>query len=201
MDCWSRKITIEIIKKIPADCIGIGVSSCLLGLNVKYSGGNNYTELIAGLVRLGYFIPIPICPESFGGLASPRVPAEIVSSGKSQLQILNRIGEDVTAQFSKGAEQTLQLMQLIGIKTAILKSGSPSCGISEVYDGSFSGKKVKGSGVAAALLGTNGIRLICSEKFANVKKGFYTGLCDEYYQSIDLIPSNIIQENGCFNVF
>lgn len=136
------------------------ISACLLGVNTKYSGGSNKVEKLTKLV--GDFTFIPVCPEQLGGLTTPRPPAEIIQ-GTEKLSIVNNQNENVTAQFVKGAEETLKIAQLYDCKYAILKERSPSCGSSKVYDGSFKGKLREGKGVAVALLQDNGIKVFSEE--------------------------------------
>lgn len=128
------------------------VSACLLGTNCKYSGGNN---LCSKLMRLAEHQPlIPVCPEQLGGLPTPRPPAERQGDA-----VVTCEGNDVTAQYQKGAEEALKLAQLFGCDTAILKARSPSCGHGIIYDGTFAGTKIPGSGVTAALLEKAGLTI------------------------------------------
>ena len=128
------------------------VSACLLGENCKYSGGNNKNESVIELEK--YFDLIPICPECFGGLPIPREPAEIKDG-----RVVLKSGEDVTEQFKDGAEQTLYIAREKNCVAAVLKENSPSCGFGRIYDGSFSGKLIEGSGITAQLLCSEGIRV------------------------------------------
>jgi uncharacterized protein YbbK (DUF523 family) len=137
------------------------VSACLLGLKTRFDG-TGFRPVSEG----GMLIPleelIPVCPEQLGGLSTPRLPAEISGGeGKDVLSgraiILNSAAEDVTKPFLQGAGQTLFLAGLYRVKGAFLKDGSPSCGSSYIYDGTFSGKRCPGSGVTAALLRENKI--------------------------------------------
>ena len=127
----------------------IMVSACLLGENCKYSGGNNRHEKVLEYIK-GHEV-IPICPEVMGGLPTPRPPAEIVSG-----EVINRLGVSVDREYRLGAEKALKLAREKQIDLAILQPRSPSCGTREIYDGTFSGKKIPGMGVAAALLKENG---------------------------------------------
>lgn len=144
------------------------VSGCLIGINCKYNGGHNLTEeLLRTLKNKGI---APVCPEQLGGLATPRVPAEIVGGdGASVLdgygRVVNKNGEEVTEAFIKGAQETLRLAQLLDVDTAVLKARSPSCGCGAIYDGTFSGELKQGDGVAAALLKRNGIAVFTEENF------------------------------------
>ncbi|SCY97284.1 DUF523 domain-containing protein [Alkaliphilus peptidifermentans] len=142
------------------------ISACLLGVNCKYSGGNNIQENISE--KLNDYILIPICPEQLGGLTTPRPPAEIqlgdgfdVLEGNSK--VINIDGQDVTEAFIKGAEETLKIAEMYNIQTAILKARSPSCGLENIYDGSFSGKLKKGCGVTTALLKKKGIAVFTED--------------------------------------
>ncbi|MCX7950596.1 MAG: DUF523 domain-containing protein [Clostridiales bacterium] len=138
------------------------VSACLFGLNCKYNGGDNKNKEVLKLIEK--YQLIPICPEQLGGLSTPRHPAEIVSgdakdvlNGKGKIE--NNCGEDVTEQFLKGAQESLKIAKLYGIKVAILKAKSPSCGCGVIYDGTFTGTLKKGNGVTAELFLQNGIKV------------------------------------------
>lgn len=128
------------------------VSACLLGDNVKYNGGNNYDERIEKLKK--YYDIVPICPEVFGGLSTPRVPSEI--KGDS---IINKEGKDVTYEFNRGAHKVINIVNFCHCKKAILMDRSPSCGVNKVYNGKFNGTLVDGMGYTARLLKDKGIEL------------------------------------------
>ena len=131
----------------------IVVSACLAGQNCKYNGKNNYNATVARILGNSDFVCV--CPEVLGGLPCPRVPSEIVDG-----VVTTRDGENVDRAFREGAEKALGIALEYGATTAILQPRSPSCGVSEIYDGSFSGTLIPGSGVFASLLGKNGIRLL-----------------------------------------
>ncbi len=134
------------------------VSACLLGVNCKYNGNNNYrAELKAKLQDKEIILA---CPEVMGGLSIPRKPAEIVHD-----KVVTIEGDDVTTKFCQGAKETLDLCQKLGIKKAILKANSPSCGVGQVYDGSFTGKLVDKDGITAKLLIENGIEVMSDIDF------------------------------------
>ena len=148
--------------------MNILVSACLLGTNCKYSGGNNLTSKVLELMNEHTLIPV--CPEQLGGLTTPRKPCEIESGDGSVVlaghaRVMNNIGEDLTEQFVKGAQETLNIAKLYGCTSAILKANSPSCGCRIIYDGSFSGKHKAGSGVTAQLLLDNGIEVVTDLDF------------------------------------
>ena len=126
------------------------VSDCLLGACCRYDGQAKPHEGVLSL--LGRHTLIPVCPEIYGGLATPRPAAERV--GK---RVLTAQGGDVTAQYRRGAEETLRLGRLYGCEAALLKERSPSCGSGVIHNGRFDGGLTPGDGVTAALLRANGI--------------------------------------------
>lgn len=129
------------------------VSACLLGLPCRYDGKSKPCAAALEAVRQGYSL-IPVCPELFGGLATPRDPAE-----RQGERVIARSGRDVTAEYERGARETLHLAQLYGAKRALLKENSPSCGMGRIYDGTFTGTLTDGLGVTAQLLTENGIEV------------------------------------------
>ena len=135
----------------------IMVSACLLGENCKYNGGNNYSKNIESYVK-GHEV-IRICPELLGGLTVPRSPAELVNG-----KVLTNDHRNVDKEFRDGAKRALQIALANDIDLAILQSRSPSCGVNEIYDGTFSGKKIKGAGIFARLLIENGIKVMDAEE-------------------------------------
>lgn len=138
------------------------VSACLVGLNTKYNGKNNYNEKILELVKNGK--AIPLCPEQLGGLTTPRIPTEIkYINGKRY--VYDKVGADVTKEFERGAEEVLNFVKKMNIKKAILQSRSPSCGVGKIYDGNFNGNIVKGNGILAQILIENGIEVIDIEDY------------------------------------
>lgn len=124
---------------------GVGISSCLLGINAKYSGESNLSETVLTLATQRHIVPF--CPEQMGGLTTPRQPAEIVSNC-----VKTEDGTDVTDAFVKGANETVKLTKITQIRCFILKDGSPSCGSFRIYDGTFSGTKINGMGMTCRLL-------------------------------------------------
>ena len=128
------------------------VSACLLGRRCKYNGGDNFDPALAAYQE-GHDV-VPVCPEVAGGLPVPRRRSEIVSG-----VVMNDAGEDVDAAFRAGAAECLQIAKDEQIDLAILQPRSPSCGVRQIYDGTFSGRLVPGSGVFAALLKENGFKV------------------------------------------
>ena len=134
--------------------VKILVSACLLGRNCKYNGGNNFDPKVAEFLR-GREV-IPVCPEEILGM--PRTPMEIVDG-----VLINRDGETVDAIVRGQVERILERIRHEQIECCILKSRSPTCGVRQVYDGSFSGKLVDGMGVLAQALHEAGYRCIDAE--------------------------------------
>ncbi|MBJ2347361.1 MULTISPECIES: DUF523 domain-containing protein [Pseudomonas] len=139
------------------------VSRCLLGHRVRYDGGASgpFDQLQQWLDEGRV---VPLCPEVAGGLPTPRAAAEIPGGQGAQVldgdaAVITTDGEDVTVQFLSGAHQALDLVREHGIRIAVLKANSPSCGNLLTYDGTFSGVKVSGEGVTAALLKRHGVRV------------------------------------------
>lgn len=128
------------------------VSACLLGCACRYDGGANFNEQVAAL-KTKYKVVI-ICPEVDGGLPVPRIPCEIVGN-----QVMNKVGEDKTANFKAGAELALLAAKKNGAKIAVLKAKSPSCGSGKIFDGTFSGSLINGDGYTTRLLKANGIKV------------------------------------------
>ena len=138
------------------------VSACLVGLNCKYNGKNNYNEKIFNLVKEGK--AIPICPEILGGLTTPRKPSEIkYINGKRR--VINIDGIDVTDEYEKGAKEVLELAKRLNVTKVILKDRSPACGKGKIYDGTFNGTLVEGNGVLTDLLIKNNIEVISLEEY------------------------------------
>ena len=131
----------------------IMVSACLIGENCKYNGGNNRDEELLNLLS-GHEV-IAVCPEVLGGLPTPRQPSELRNG-----RVISRNGQDVDAAFRLGAEKCLEIARKAEPDLIILQSRSPSCGVNEIYDGSFSGKKMKGQGVFAKMLMEQGVKVI-----------------------------------------
>lgn len=143
------------------------VSSCLLGKNCAYDGASRASnEVVTICNRVGY---VDICPEMVGGLSCPRERHEIAEgAGRDVLEgdarVISSEGEDHTHFFVRGAEQTLKVARGNGIKVAILKSKSPSCGKGTVHDGTFKGSYIEGNGVAAELLIEHGIKVFTEKE-------------------------------------
>jgi uncharacterized protein YbbK (DUF523 family) len=136
------------------------VSACLLGVACNHRGQASPSAAVAALGsdrRL-----IPVCPETAGGLPTPRPAAELQPSGRVRTQA----GEDVTDAYERGADQAVRLAAAAGVAGAVLKARSPSCGCHEVYDGSFSRTRVAGEGVTARALRRAGVPVWSEEDVA-----------------------------------
>lgn len=149
------------------------ISACLCGVNCKYNGLNNYNEVCNKLLCNGN--AILVCPEQLGGLSTPRLPSEIQTNSIDIINkcgsVTNTEGKDVTSNFIKGAEETLAIAKKLNIKQAILKDGSPSCGVNYIYDGSFSGNKIVGMGITAQLLKLSSIEVISENDLGGIFNG------------------------------
>jgi len=151
------------------------VSACLLGAKVRYHGGDANCEdpILRGWLNEGRLVAV--CPEQEGGLPTPRPPVEIVGVGGGQAVLARAAfvrtaaGHDVTASLSQGADRALDLVKQHHIRIAVLKDGSPSCGSSLIFDGSFSGLRVAGAGVTAALLEAQGVRVFNQGELASAR--------------------------------
>jgi uncharacterized protein YbbK (DUF523 family) len=145
------------------------VSACLLGIKCRYDGGDKSNKKIIELGKKE--ILIPVCPEQLGGLPTPRMPPREIQNGSGndvldgKCKVLNKNGEDFTEDLVRGAEEVLKIAKMFNIKEFISRKRSPSCGCGKIYDGTFSGKIIKGDGVTTALLKKNEIKVISEGDF------------------------------------
>jgi len=146
------------------------VSRCLLGHRVRYDGGaSGPFDQLASWLAQGRVVAL--CPEVAGGLPTPRPAAEIpggqgIEVLEGNARVLTADGEDFSAEFLSGARQALELVEKHHIRIAVLKANSPSCGNLQTYDGTFSGVKVSGEGVTAALLKRAGVQVFSELELA-----------------------------------
>ena len=145
----------------------IMVSTCLTGENCKYNGGNNRNEKVLQLMAGNEVIAV--CPEQIGGLPTPRIPSEICNG-----VVTAKDGRIVDREFRSGAAGCLEIVISEQPDLIVLQSRSPSCGVKQRYDGTFSGKLVNKPGVTAELLIENGFRVIDVEELDE-----YTDLWDK----------------------
>lgn len=139
------------------------ISGCLCGNNPYYNGAIKTNAKLRKLVEQGK--AIPVCPELLGGLSVPRERSEIAGgTGEQALMgkcaVITERGKDVTKNFIRGAKKALLIAKKNGIKKAVLKTHSPACGSGLIYDGTFTGRLIKGDGVASALLKKNNIMIV-----------------------------------------
>jgi len=136
------------------------VSACLLGVPCNHRGEANTSPAVAALGRTRRLVPV--CPETMGGLPTPREPAEQRADGS----VVTEAGRDVTAAFRRGADAVVALASAIEATEAVLKARSPSCGCDGVYDGTFTRTRRAGQGVAAAALAAAGVTVRSEEDLA-----------------------------------
>lgn len=144
--------------------VKIMVSACLTGVNCKYNGGNNRNERLTAFLRAHEVLPV--CPEELGGLPTPRTSAELRNGA-----VVNKDGISVDREFRLGAEKCLALARQEQPDLIILQSRSPSCGVKQRYDGTFSGTLLAGAGVTAALLLAQGFPVVDLEDFLQSLEG------------------------------
>lgn len=134
------------------------ISACLVGLNCKYNGKNNKNIKLIELMKEHDLVPV--CPEQLGGLPTPRPGAQ-----RRENKVITQEGKDVTKEYQRGAEEVLRLAKELGIKKAILKARSPSCGVDTIYDGTFTNTLIERDGVTAELLRKNRIQVVSSDEY------------------------------------
>ena len=136
----------------------IMVSACLADVDCKYSGGNNNSEKLMKFLEGNEVIKV--CPEVMGGLPIPRAPGEIVDG-----VVRNEDGTSVDCEYRRGAQLAYELALKEKPDLVVLQSRSPSCGVNEIYDGTFSHVKIKGRGVFAQMMIDAGFNVIDIEDF------------------------------------
>ncbi|MBO1308514.1 DUF523 domain-containing protein [Enterococcus sp. 669A] len=146
----------------------LGVSACLAGVRCRYDGDHNQDDSLRKLVSEGK--AIMICPEILGGLPTPRTPAEIVGGDGFDVwdglaDVIDKSGNDVTDMFKVGAIKAYKELERLDVTHLILKERSPSCGSQLIYDGTFSGIRRMGVGVASAYFMKKGIRVLSEENW------------------------------------
>jgi uncharacterized protein YbbK (DUF523 family) len=145
------------------------ISPCLIGIRTRWDESCDEIEELINLVKSGR--AVFMCPEQTGGLTTPREPSETEPGNTAEdvlngdARVLSITGKDVTEQYVVGAHRILKFCQEMGVETAILKSDSPACGSERTYDGTFTGNKIPGKGIAAELLEQNGIKVYNEKNF------------------------------------
>ena len=140
------------------------VSACLLGVRCNHVGSTNTSDAVIALGERAHLVPV--CPEVAGGLSTPRPAAEVQPDGR----VVNEAGDDVTAAYERGAAHALRVAQTTGATEAVLKARSPSCGCHQIYDGTFSGTRVGGEGVAAEALRAAGLEVLNEDEVDRVSE-------------------------------
>jgi uncharacterized protein YbbK (DUF523 family) len=150
--------------RVSGERVKVLVSACLLGAPVRYNGTHKQAShpVLARWIDEGRVVSV--CPEVLGGLGTPRPPAEIIHVGGVR-RVRSQAGREVTRQFEAGAAETLRQAARAGARLAILKEGSPSCGSTYVYDGTFTARRIAGEGVTTAMLRESGIRVFAESDF------------------------------------
>jgi uncharacterized protein YbbK (DUF523 family) len=132
-------------------CSPLIVSACLLGVRCNHEGEANTSEAVVALGER--YRLVPVCPETAGGLPTPRPAAALQPDGR----VVIRSGADVSNAYRRGASHAVRLAQATGATGAVLKARSPSCGCHEIYDGSFTQTRIAGEGVTARALREAGV--------------------------------------------
>lgn len=139
------------------------ISACLIGDNVTYKGSNHLTKYLDALLEK--YELVPFCPEVEGGLSIPRLPCE-----RKECKVINSENIDVTPNYDKGKKLAYRICLYLGIHKAILKEGSPSCGVHEIYDGSFTHHKIQGMGTTSEYLKHKGIAVYSEDEIEELLK-------------------------------
>ena len=150
----------------------LGISACLGGIACRYDGSSNEISDLKRLVETGQ--AIMVCPEVLGGLSTPRNPAEIQGGDgmdvwRGQARVFDTMGNDLTEEFQQGAIRAYEELKKLQITALILKERSPSCGSGLIYDGSFSGMRIKGIGVATAYFKQKGLAVYSEENWREMR--------------------------------
>ena len=139
------------------------VSACLLGDKCRYDGKDNYNEKVK-LLRENFNI-VPICPETFGKLPTPRDPSEIRGD-----RIITNKGKDVTSNFNEGRDCVINIVKYLHIQKAILVDKSPSCGLTKIHNGLFNNKLVDGEGITTKALRKLGVECYSIDEIDKIIK-------------------------------
>ena len=137
--------------------VKILVSACIMGVDCKYNGKNNKNLAVINYLKDKEIICI--CPEQLAGMTTPRPCAEIVNG-----VVTDENGNDVDLEYKRAVSMALSQIQHEDIELAILQSRSPTCGVNQIYDGSFTGKLISGMGLFAKALKERGIKVIDVEE-------------------------------------
>lgn len=133
------------------------ISQCLIGENVRYDGGNCLISQLNELKEK--FDLVPVCPELLAGLGVPREPIERVGD-----EIITKSGFKITSSFNPAVQAIEKMIKENKIEVAVMKENSPSCGVYKVYNGSFSGVKINGSGLITEKLRSLGLKVYSDQE-------------------------------------
>ena len=133
------------------------VSACLFGNKCRYKGDDCFNEKIAKLGKDN--VIIPVCAEQLGGLSTPRHPAERIGG-----KVISNVGVDVTNEYSRGADLVVSIAKANNVDFCIMKANSPACGKGIIYDGTFSGNKTSGNGLATERLLAEGFTVYTEDE-------------------------------------
>lgn len=143
------------------------ISACLAGIRCRYDGSAVWLDFLDEIKDCACLIPV--CPEVYGGMPTPRPPGERLKD-----RVLDKSGADVTDKYMQGAKDVAMLAKRLGIDAAILKERSPSCGSGTIYDGTFSSTRIQGDGVLAQLLLMQGIRVFTDTQQAEIEQYIFS---------------------------
>ena len=111
--------------------IRIGISSCLLGQEVRYDGGHKYDPSLTGL--FGEPVEwVPICPEVEAGFGTPREPVQLVRVAGDVRLLTVMTRRDLTGDLDSFAMRRVAAIAAEHLSGYILKADSPSCGLEGV---------------------------------------------------------------------
>ncbi|NLK63062.1 MAG: 2-amino-4-hydroxy-6-hydroxymethyldihydropteridine diphosphokinase [Fusobacteria bacterium] len=147
-----KNLKYGITRKIKPN-INIGISACIVGINTKYNGGNNYKNIFKEMYKIVNLIPL--CPEQLSGLSTPRNSVEIDNN-----RVIDVYKNDYTNKFMIGAYESYKILKLLKCEIVILKSNSPSCGYKGVYNGSFNNTLILGNGISVDYYLKKNIKII-----------------------------------------
>jgi|AntRauTorcE11898_2_1112593.scaffolds.fasta_scaffold43368_1 uncharacterized protein YbbK (DUF523 family) len=140
-------------------------SACLLGVNCKYDGQNNFNEKLYEMFKKSLLFPV--CPEVLGGMTIPRSPCEI-KVVNNESYVFDIKGNNKTKEFKLGANKVLDIAKLLNIDGAILMDRSPSCGVNKIYDGNFNHNLIDGIGITTKILKDNGYSVYTIKELNNL---------------------------------
>lgn len=145
-------------------CDKILVSGCLYGWHCRYDDGDVPCTHPTFLKWKDEGRLIPVCPEVFGGLATPRPDCQ--RCGK---KVMSCIGGDCTKEYVAGANEALRLANENKVIFCVMKEDSPSCGSNFIYDGTFTDNKIKGEGLAVEMLRKAGYTVYSENDMEQIK--------------------------------